>query len=118
MKSNNIKSLNKAVYVMRHFVELSSKLLPYYERITRNEPHSLERIAEKKRIDRVYQSYQVDPKTSQFLLGSNIISLINKVYESLQKRNNSSEAEAQRYLNEFTKEYHRLKSNWYQTLMN
>jgi hypothetical protein len=118
MKSNNIKSLNSAVYVMRHFVELSSKLLPYYERITRSEPHSLERIAEKKRIDEVYQKYNVNPKTSQFLLGSNIIALIGKVYDSLQERNSNSEAEAQRNLNEFTKEYHRLKKNWYQTLMN
>ena len=118
MKSRNIKSLNTAVYVMRHFVELSAKLLPYYEKITRNEPHSLEKIAEKERIDQVYQAYQVSPKTSQFLLGSNIISLIRKVYESLNNRNASNEAEAQQYLNEFTKEYHRLKKNWYQTLMN
>ncbi len=103
---------------MRHFVELSAKLLPYYERITRNEPHSLERIAEKERIDEVYQTYQVNPKTSQFLLGSNIISLINKVYESLHERNQSNEVDAQKHLNEFTKEYHRLKKNWYQTLMN
>lgn len=118
MKSNNIKSLNTAVYVMRHFVELSARLLPYYEKITRNEPHSLEKIADKKRIDEVYQSYQVNPKTSQFLLGSNIISLIRKVYDSLSNREAGSEADAQRYLNEFTKEYHRLKKNWYQTLLN
>lgn len=118
MKSNNIKSLNTAVYVMRHFVELSARLLPYYEKITRNEPHSLEKIADKKRIDEVYQTYQVNPKTSQFLLGSNIISLIRKVYDSLRNREAGSEAEAQQYLNEFTKEYHRLKKNWYQTLLN
>ena len=118
MKPNNIKSLNTAVYVMRHFVELSAKLLPYYEKITRNEPHSLEKIAEKKRIDEVYQSYHVNPKTSHFLLGSNIIGLIDKVYNSLSQRDNKSEAEAQRYLNEFTMEYHRLKKDWYHTLMN
>lgn len=118
MKPNNIKSLNTAVYVMRHFVELSAKLLPYYEKITRNEPHSLERMAEKKRIDDVYQSYHVNPKTSHFLLGSNIIGLIDKVYYSLRNRDNKSEAETQRRLNEFTKEYHRLKKDWYQTLMN
>lgn len=118
MKSKNIKSLNTAVYVMRHFVELSAKLLPYYEKITRNEPHSLETIADKEKIDQVYQHYQVNPKTSQFLLGSNIISLIRKVYETLNNRNATNEAEAQQYLNEFTKEYHRLRQNWYQTLLN
>ncbi len=118
MKPNSIKSLNTAVYVMRHFVELSAKLLPYYEKITRNEPHSLERLEEKKRIDEVYQSYNVNPKTSHFLLGSNIIGLIGKVYDALRERDIKTEAQAQRYLNEFTKEYDRLKENWYQTLMN
>ena len=112
MKSKNIKSLNSAVYVMRHFVELSAKLLPYYERITRTEPHSIEKIEEKEKIDAVYEAYHVNPKTSEFLLGSNII------YNILKNRSAENELKAQRYLTEFKKEYSRLQQNWYTTLMN
>lgn len=118
MKSKNIKSLNSAVYVMRHFVELSAKLLPYYERITRNEPHSIEKLEEKEKIDAVYESYNVNPKTSEFLLGSNIIGLISKVYDTLKNRSSENESSARRYLNEFQNEYKRLQQNWYTTLMN
>lgn len=118
MKSKNIKSLNSAVYVMRHFVELSAKLLPYYERITRNEPHSIEKIEEKEKIDAVYEAYNVNPKTSEFLLGSNIIGLISKVYENLKNRSSENETKTRRYLTEFQNEYKRLQQNWYTTLMN
>lgn len=118
MKSKNIKSLNSAVYVMRHFVELSAKLLPYYERITRNEPHSVEKLEEKEKIDAVYEAYHVNPKTSEFLLGSNIIGLITKVYDTLKNRSAENEVSARRYLDEFQSEYKRLQQNWYTTLMN
>ncbi|MEX1191445.1 MAG: hypothetical protein WED10_01350 [Brumimicrobium sp.] len=118
MKSKNIKSLNSAVYVMRHFVELSAKLLPYYERITRNEPHSLDRIEEKEKIDAVYEAYNVNPKTSEFLLGSNIIGLIKKSYNTLKNRSSKDEKVALKYLNEFKTEYRRLQQDWYTTLMN
>lgn len=118
MKSKNIKSLNSAVYVMRHFVELSAKLLPYYERITRTEPHSIEKLEEKEKIDAVYEAYHVNPKTSEFLLGSNIIGLITKVYENLKNRSSENEKKAQQYLIEFKDEYRRLQQNWYTTLMN
>src|SRR5690554_7555437 len=78
MEAKNIRSLNSAVYVMRHFVELSAKLLPIYERITRNEPHSVHSEEDKKRIEVIYQTYDINPKTGEFLLGSNIVALIKK----------------------------------------
>ncbi|MDX1652354.1 MAG: hypothetical protein R3277_07680 [Brumimicrobium sp.] len=118
MKSNNIKSLNSAVYVMRHFVELSAKLLPHYERITRSEPHSLEKLEEKKKIEAVFQMYELNPKTSEFLLGSNIIDLITKAYENLKNRSSINEKKALQYLNEFKSEYQKLRNDWYITLMN
>lgn len=103
---------------MRHFVELSAKLLPYYERITRNEPHSIEKLEEKEKIDAVYEAYSVNPKTSEFLLGSNIIGLISEVYENLKNRSSENELKARRCLHEFESEYKRLQQNWDTTLMN
>ncbi len=118
MKSKNIKSLNRAVFVMRHFVELSAKLLPYYERITRSEPHSVDKLSEKNKIDVVYQTNHVNVNTSRFLLGSDIVVLIHKLYNVLQNRDEHSEKEVNDYLTAFKKEHRRLKKNWYQTLMN
>jgi hypothetical protein len=118
MEAKKIKSLNTAVYVMRHFVELSAKLLPMYEEITRNEPHSVHSEKDKKSIEVVYQTYNVNPKTSEFLLGSNIVALIKKAYNELKNRSDSNEKIAQEKLEAFQTEYERLKQDWYVTLMN
>lgn len=118
MEAKNIKSLNTAVYVMRHFVELSAKLLPIYEKVTRDEPHSVHSEYDKKKIDIIYESYDVNPKTSEFLLGSNIISLIKKTYHELKNRSAENEKTAQEQLEAFHEEYAKLKQDWYITLMN
>lgn len=118
IKSKNVQLLNSSVYVMRHFVELSAKLLPYYERITRNAPHSIEKIEEKEKIDAVYENYPVSAKSSEFLLGSNIIDLITKIYQNLQNRTAENELKTRLYLKQFQNEYKRLQQNWYTTLMN
>ncbi|WP_107038619.1 hypothetical protein [Brumimicrobium mesophilum] len=118
MEAKNIKSLNSAVYVMRHFVELSATLLPIYEKMTRNEPHSVHSEDDKKRIDVVYETYNVNPRTSEFLLGSNIVALIKDTYNELKNRSKSNEKIAQEQLEAFQEEYAKLKQDWYITLMN
>ncbi|PWH86202.1 hypothetical protein [Brumimicrobium oceani] len=118
MEAKNIKSLNSAVYVMRHFVELSATLLPLYERITRNEPHSIHSEEDKNRIDTVYETYNVNPKTSEFLLGSDIVALIKKTHNELKNRSSQNERLAQENLEAFYEEYAKLKQDWYITLMN
>ena len=118
MEAKNIRSLNSAVYVMRHFVELSAKLLPIYEKITRNEPHSLHYEEDKKRIDVIYETYNVNPKTSEFLLGSDIVALIKNAYCELKNRSQNNEKIAQEQLEAFQEEYERLKQDWHATLMN
>lgn len=118
MEAKNIKSLNSAVYVMRHFVELSATLLPVYEKLTRNEPHSVHSEGDKKRIDDIYETYNVNPKTSEFLLGSNIVALIKNTYNELKNRSHCNEKVAQEQLEAFHDEYAKLKQDWYITLMN
>jgi len=92
--------------------------LPIYEQITRNQPHSVGSEIDKKRIDMIYQTYGMNPKTGEFLLGSNIVSLIQNTYKHLNNRSYSNEKEVQQNLNDFKEEYIRLKQNWYSTLMN
>src|SRR5690554_5836091 len=116
MEAKNIKSLNTAVYVMRHFVELSAKLLPIYEKITRDEPHSIYSEDNKKQIEMIYQGYDVNPKVSEFLLGSDILALIRKTYGEFTYRTKGNEKTAQETIEALESEYERLKQDWYVTM--
>ena len=118
MEAKKIKSLNTAIFVMRHFVELSARLLPIYERITRNDSHNCFTERDKRKIDFVYQTCNVNPKTSEYLLGSNIIALIKNTYEVLKNRSQINEKIAQEQLEAFQDEYAKLKQDWYITMMN
>ncbi len=115
---SQIRQLNEALLVMKHFVELSAHLLPYLERITRKK-----RLSKKEKMDKdfvfdVYDNYEVDASTSRILLDSDIIQLILKSYSSLKERNEENELEATYNLNKFYKEYHRLLQNWNRVEMN
>lgn len=118
MEVKSIKSLNEAVYVLRHFVELSAQLLPVYEKITsKNETHP-HFIEEKRKIDFIYSKHKVNPDVGRFLLGSDIITLISKAYQGLKNRESTKDEVVQLNLEKFIEEYIRLKQEWYLTLMN
>ena len=78
MKSSNIGRLNEALTVMRHFVDLSLKLLPFLDEINKKEQPSVLEIEDKKKILSVYREYQFDEKTSRHLIDSNVLILIKK----------------------------------------
>jgi|SRR5690554_5528090 len=118
MEAKNIRALNSAIYVMRHFVELSATLLPIYERLTRKGINSFHLSEDKRHIETIYQSCEINPKTGEFLLGSNIMTLIKKAYNELKFRSEANEKKAQEQLKAFQAEYERLKHDWYITAMN
>lgn len=115
---SQIRQLNEALLVMKHFVELSAHLLPYLERITRKKKLSKKEKMDKDFVFDVYDNYEVDAATSRILLDSDIIQLILKSYSSLRDRNKDNELEAAYNLNKFYKEYHRLLQNWNRVEMN
>jgi hypothetical protein len=112
MNARAIESLNLAVNVMRHFIELSAKLLPYYEQITRSENNSPVRQNVEKKIASVYEGYNVDPNSSLFLINSEIIGLIQEGYLSIKERKIHGEDQVQYFLEKFREEYDRLQTNW------
>jgi hypothetical protein len=113
MDSQNIERLNEAVMTLRHFVELSGKLLPFLseisDKIRPNNEEQLHRI----KIIKVFQSYNFDPQASQILMSSPILELINRSYEALAAPKNQHGVEAQYYLNKFQTEYRRLQHAWF-----
>lgn len=118
MRTSNIQSINTAVNVMKHFVELSAKLLPYYEKITRNSEGDLQAQDEERKIASVYESYRIDPKSSEVLLDSNILEIILEGFRSIKKRSEVGENRVKQLLRDFHDEYDKLQARWNYALMN
>ena len=118
MQTNSIYTINTALFVMRHFVELSAKLLPYFERITREQTTNDKVILEKEKIQAVYENYDINPTTSKLLMDSNIISLIQKGYKAIKNREKAKDPKVYKLLKEFKHEYKKLQKDWNSTLMN
>lgn len=118
MRTTNIQSINTAVNVMKHFVELSAKLLPYYEKITRNSSGDLKAQDDQEKIAAVYESYNIDPQSSELLLDSNILEIIIEGFKSIKRRKEVGEAKVKALLNEFHQEYEKLQQRWNYALLN
>jgi hypothetical protein len=107
IKTSNIEGLNKVNNVLRHFVELSAKLLPFLNEINTKEHPIAQEILDREKILDVYRRYKFDTNTSRTLMDSEILYLIKKAYLRL------SEYEVNPLeLIEFQEEYARLAKNW------
>ena len=107
LKSENIGHLNQAIIVMRHFIELSQKLLPFLSEINQKEDPSPIEISDRKKIIDVFDSYEFNVQTSNHLIGSNVLSLLMDAFMKL-KRNENAEKELQAFLDETS----RLEEKW------
>lgn len=115
MKTQQITQINEALLVLRHFIDLSARLLPFLEELQSKDRPSLEEQHNLNKIVNVYQSYTFDTNTSRTLLNSNVLELIKESFEALNttcpddnRRPNS------RPLRKFLLEYKRLSDNWVQ----
>lgn len=83
MNSKDIDNINTANFILRHFVDLSARLLPLLNELTQkknpteNEKQSIEKIAA------VYENYNFDAQTSVVLINSNVLELIQKTFERI-----------------------------------
>lgn len=118
MRTSNIQTINTAVIVMKHFVELSAKLLPYYEKITRNSSGNLKAQHDQEKIAAVYESYKINPQSSELLLDSNILEIILEGFKSIKRRKEVGEAKVKSLLTEFHEEYEKLQQRWNYALLN
>jgi hypothetical protein len=107
MKSKNIEQVNHALVVLRHFIDLSSKLLPVLDEINHKENPSPTDIKDREKIIEVYNSYEFDDVTSKMLMDSNILALIKGAYERLMRKQPASQI-----LQAFDMEFNRLQKNW------
>ena len=110
MRSQEIANINQAVFILRHFLDLSSELIPYlFELETKSKLTPLER-EKKERIKAIYEAHRIDSNTSVLLINSNILELLNRSYHAIIYKVKSKN---KKHLEQFLTEYERLKENWW-----
>ncbi len=118
LKSGAIQQINEATLVMRHFIELSSRLLPFFNELSMKEqllPHEAE---DRRKIVSVFKSYNFNTTSSVVLLNSPILDIIRKSIQVIEKRAFTDSSDADTLIERFFEEKEHLTQNWNQTELN
>ncbi|GAB5418669.1 MAG: hypothetical protein Crog4KO_04260 [Crocinitomicaceae bacterium] len=116
MRAKHISDVNEAILVLRHFVELSAKLLPFLDELERKKTPTSFDLRSRDKIIAVYENYEFDTNTSKVLMNSDVLDLIKKSFETISQRSHASRTKrANRntcYLRRFLAEHDRLQQSW------
>lgn len=112
MRAKHISDVNEAILVLRHFVELSAKLLPFLDELERKKAPTMNDLKSREKIIAVYQNYEFDTETSRVLMNSNVLELIKKSFENISEKKSRSRKNYSRPLLQFLREHDRLQRNW------
>ena len=119
MRKEDIAQLNEANLVLRHFVDLSARLLPFLDELQRKRFPTDEEQSYKERIMDVFRNYNFDTKTSEMLIGSNILELIKRSFDTISSRSyRLRPGQKNGTLSHFLREYNRLNDNWMKSAAN
>ena len=118
MRAKHISDVNEAILVLRHFVELSAKLLPFLDELDRKKAPTMNDLISREKIIAVYRSYEFDTQTSRVLMNSNVLDLIKQSFENIAERKHRSRKKCSRPLLRFLQEHDRLQRNWGQIQAN
>jgi hypothetical protein len=80
MTVKHIKEMNEAVFILRHFIDLSARLLPMLFTLDKKIDPTYQELRDKEKIIEVFKSYKFETETSRHLLESNILDLIKTCY--------------------------------------
>jgi hypothetical protein len=105
-----IDQINDSVTVLKHFIELNSKLLPALFDLKEIPCPNEKECMKIKRIQHVFDSYGFTAESSEVLINSPILRLIYSAYQAI--INPSICNSSLTALLDFKKEYNRLRSNW------
>jgi hypothetical protein len=107
MKSEKIERLNHTFTTLKHFVDVSSTLLPILDEINQQAEPSDSDLMDRESIIQIYNTFNFENETSSLLVHSSILELIKKCFHKLVNKEN-----AQEELMEFFHEYQYLQKNW------
>lgn len=115
MRSVAIQQVNDATIVLRHFIELSVKLLPFLNELSSKERLSPHEYQDRQKIIEVYNSYAFDTSTSSVLMGSDILDRIQTTFQCIQNRIPGEPSIADELLDNFLDKHQELVQNWNKT---
>lgn len=107
--TDKIQEINDALFIIRHFVDISAKLLPILAELEIKENLSPQEQIDRQKIKTVFDSYSFDSVSSEILMDSPILELIKDAYHELISRDKNDLHNAFR---SFRKEHERLKKKW------
>lgn len=110
MTVKNIQEVNEAIIILRHFIDLSARLLPILYKLDKIASPTETDIRSKNKILKNFQSYNFDTQTSGILVESTILELIKRCYLEIQN-NEPSMVKDDSFI-AFLQEFNRLKNNW------
>ena len=113
-----IQQINEATIVMRHFIHLSGRLLPYFNDLSSKEMLQPHELSDRIKIIQVFKEYKFDTFTSEILMDSKILEIIFHAYEEIEKRIPGNDSDADSCIDKFETEFSKLKNNWNKTLLN
>lgn len=108
MKVEKIEQINEALFILRHFINLSARLLPFLDELAKNNQPSESEINDKNKIINVFINYSFDTSSSKVLMDSNILENIRSAFYSIVQQTDTSTKE----LESFLSEHNRLQKKW------
>jgi hypothetical protein len=115
ISTDKIQEINEALFIIRHFVDISARLLPILAELEIKENLSPQEQIDKQKIKTVFDSYSFDSVSSEILMDSPILELIKDAYHELISRDKNDLHNAFR---SFRKEHERLKKMWSHAALN
>ncbi len=112
MRSVAIQQVNDATIVLRHFIELSAKLLPFFNDLSMKEHLLPHEAMDRKKIIDVFKNYKFDASTSLILMNSTILDTIREAFAHIEKRIPGEHSEADQVLERFYVQHDELVRNW------
>ena len=115
IQTSAIQQINEATIVLRHFIELSAKLLPFFNELSKKSILLPQELSDRNKIIEVYQNYGFDTSTSEILMESDILDIIQQTFRAIERRKPGKDSDSDKLMNVFQKKHDQLVQNWRQT---
>lgn len=115
MRSGAIQQVNDATVVLRHFIELSAKLLPFFNELSKKEKLLPREAQDRQRILEVFHGYKFDTSTSLILMNSTILDTIQNTFQLIEQRVPGEDSPADDAIERFFSEHDLLVHDWLHT---
>lgn len=115
IQTSAIQQINEATIVLRHFIELSAKLLPFFNELSKKNALLPQEQSDRNKIIEVYKNYSFDTSTSEILMKSDILEIIQQTFKAIEKSSPGKKSDSDKLMKIFQDKHYELVLNWKQT---